>query len=164
MDRYFYLISQLPMLFFDREPLVTISDFLEETEKWFSRKEAQALARVNLHRLTMDALDNTTLRQYIRYESRLRADVAAWRRAQKNDQEYKPETFSPSLLKEGNPLEIEKKLLELRWKFLDDMESEHHFDFGRLVIYYLKLQILHRLMTFNKEEGMEKFKSYEVNL
>ena len=60
-------------------------------------------------------------------------------------------------------MEIEIKLLELRWKILDEMEREHHFDLGFLILYYLKLQITRRYFQFNKEEGLKKFQMlYEV--
>jgi hypothetical protein len=63
--------------------------------------------------------------------------------------------FPVSLVKEGNPLEAEKKLLLYRWNYLSRIEADHHFDFEMLVIYYYKLQILAHLQIFNKDKGLE---------
>jgi len=61
------------------------------------------------------------------------------------------------VIKEGNPLEIEKKLLLLRWNLIEEKQQEHHFDLEFLILYFLKLQILDRLSSFNKEKGQEIF-------
>ena len=64
------------------------------------------------------------------------------------------------MLKEGNPLDVEKKLLQLRWHFIDELEFGHYSDVDFFILYYLKLQILQRLWQFDKERGKEKFLTY----
>ena len=93
------------------------------------------------------------------------SDIAMWRKAQQRDQDYKPSSFPVSYVKEGNPLDIEIRFMEMRWIFIEEMERDQHFDLGILILYYLKLQILSRMFKFNKEEGLKKFqKLYEVNV
>jgi len=58
---------------------------------------------------------------------------------------------------EGNPLDKEIKLMRTRWEFLDNLSVGRYFDLGALIIYYLKLQILERKDSFNKEKGREVF-------
>ena len=60
-------------------------------------------------------------------------------------------------MKEGNPLDVEKKLLRIRWELLEAEEAEHHFDLGYLILYYLKLQILDKLSVFDQDAGMETY-------
>ena len=48
-------------------------------------------------------------------------------------------------------------LLRHRWSLLDDFEVGHYFDIERLIIYYLKLQILWRKQQFNREDGTNVF-------
>jgi hypothetical protein len=98
------------------------------------------------------------LKRIKRFEYEFRNDLALWRRARAEGEEYKPESFPPTLLRDGNPLEIEKRLLKHRWDFLDHLEQDHHFDFSFLIIYYLKLQILDKLALFDRERGMDRFR------
>ena len=165
MDKYYYFVAQLPMLFYGKESDITSEHFLDEAKKWLSNKDYNILSRISVDDFDVKAKSNKVLTAFKIYESNIRTDIAMWRKAKKIDQDYKPSTFAPSIIKEGNPLEIEKKLLELRWAFLDEMEREHNFDLGFLILYYLKLQILKRLFTFNKEKGLNKFqKFYEVSI
>lgn len=165
MDKYYFLVAELPSLFFGREPGISIEKFLEEAENWMDRRDYQVLLRVALNDWDSSQPLNPVYDMFRQYEQKLRSDIALWREAQKRDQEYKPVSFPVALIKEGNPLEVEIRLLELRWRFIDELEREHHFDLGFLIIYYLKLQILRRYFTFNKERGLEKFqKLCEVNI
>ena len=97
--------------------------------------------------------------QYKEFEYQFRNDLALWRKSLRTGQEYKPTSFPPSLVKEGNPLEIERRLLNRKWDYIEGLEQDHHFDLEFLILYYLKLQILHRLSVFNKEKGMETFQN-----
>ena len=97
-------------------------------------------------------------REYKKFELQFRSDLALWRESIREGEEIKTTCFPVSMVKEGNPLEVEKRLLVHRWHFLEGMEKEHHFDFGFLIIYFLKLQILQKLSVFNKEKGVEVFK------
>ena len=165
MDKYYYFVAQLPMLFFGRETSMSMDYFLAEAEKWLSAKDFKSLSKVDINNFSLAGKFPATLASYKKFESALREDIFNWRLAKQHDQDYKPVSFPMSVVKEGNPLEIELKLMKLKWDFIDEMEREHHFDLGFIILYYLKLQILRRLFTFNKEKGLEKFqKLYEVNI
>jgi len=165
MDKYYYIISQLPTLFFGKESTISINYFLEEAQKWMTPRDYEVLSQVDMNEFSIDKKTHPVFFQFKLFESQIRTDIALWRKAQKQDQEYKPSNIPVSALKEGTPLNVETRLMELRWNFLEEMEREHHFDLGYLILYYLKLQILRRYFTFNKEQGLEKFqKLYEVNV
>ncbi len=157
MDKYYFLIAELPTLFFGKEPAITIEKFLEEAETWMDRRDYQILARVNLNDWDTSQPLHPTYDDFRRFEHGVRTDIALWREAQKRDQEYKPASFPVALIKDGNPLEVEIRLMELRWRFIDELERDHHFDLAFLILYYLKLQILRRYFIFHKERGLEKF-------
>ena len=157
MDKYYYLVSQLPTLFFDRENYMTIDLFFNEAEKWLSKKDFDALLLVDINDISLNERFPHILCKYKEFETQLRNEIAQWRKAQKLGQEHKIRMFPVSVVKEGNPLEVEKKLLEHRWKFTEEMELGHYFDLNFLILYILKLQMLRRLSTFNKEEGFKKF-------
>lgn len=157
MDKYYYLVAELPTLFFGKEPGISVEKFLEEAQNWMDGMDYQVLSQVDMNDFDGKKKINRVYRDYTFFENKIRTDVALWREAQKRDQEYKPSNFPVSMIKEGNPLEIELRFMEMRWQFIDEMEREHHFDLGFLILYYLKLQILRRYFAFNKEHGMEKF-------
>ena len=165
MDKHYYIVSQLPTLFFKKETSITIDYFLTESEKWISGKEFKTLLNADINDTSVRTNDHNVLVLYKNFESRLRNDIVNWRKARHLDQNYTPSSFPVSLIKDGNPLEVERNLMELRWAFIDEMERERHFDLGVLILYYLKLQILKRYFTFDKQKGLNKFRShYEVNV
>ncbi|MBN1155108.1 DUF2764 family protein [candidate division KSB1 bacterium] len=165
MDKYYYLISQLPTLSFGKEAQITIDKFLEEAEKWLSSRDYERLVQVSIdsHQSARD--DHPVIKSFKHLEHKIREDIALWREAKKRDQEYKPVSFPVSLLKESNPLEAEIKLMEKRWELIDAMERDYNFGFAPVLLYYLKLQVLRRYFIFDKEKGLQKFqKLYEVDL
>jgi hypothetical protein len=164
MDKYYYLVAELPTLFFGKEPGITVEKFLEEAQNWMDASDYRILSQVDMNDFAAEKKIDQVYDHYKFFENKIRADIALWREAQQRDQEYKPANFPVAMIKEGNPLEIEHRFMEMRWQFIDELEREHHFDLGFLILYYLKLQILRRYFTFNKEQGLKKFqKLCEVN-
>lgn len=158
MDRYYYFVAQLPHLYFDKETYMTIDRFFEEGKKWLSRKDLSVLRGISISDFVPGDSDPEVVRLYKDFEYSLREDLASYRRARKVFQEYKPRFISSGVLKELNPLEVEKSLMKIRWDFIEQLEVGHHFDVDILILYLYKLQILERLRTFNKEKGFEKYK------
>ena len=115
MDKYIYFVSQLPALLFDQEPLITIENFLIEAEKWLSGKDLSILSDVSLTGIEIRDDDPEVLRHYKITESELLDELVRWRKTRESDQEYKPRTFSVAALKEGTPLDAERRLLQWKW-------------------------------------------------
>jgi len=152
-------VAQLPFLQFDKKPAIARIQFLQEAKKWLNDTDFRNLVRASMDSFTPQAEDTEILKAYKNFEKSLREEIVLTRKASKEGVEFK--TFGiikPSLL-EGNPLEVEKKLLKLRWDFIEAQEKEHFFDLGLVILYFLKLQILERLFTFDKEKGLEAFDS-----
>ena len=165
MDKYYYIISLLPTLTFDKQPDVTVDYFMTEAEKWTSGRDFNLLASLDLGDVDVKSSDPGSLKEIRAFELAIRNDLVAWRREKRAGREHKPTAFSASLVKDGNPLVVEKNLLKLRWDILSEKALEHHFDLEALIFYRLKLQILQRLAQFDKEKGLEKYKSmYKVSI
>lgn len=159
MDKYIYFVSQLPMLLFDKQPLIRIDDFLAEAEKWLTDTDYSILSRINLLSIEPEHDDPDVLRQYKERERAFQDELVSWRKTRGTEREYKPRLFSLGMLKEGTPLDAERLMLQWKWNDIDEEEHMHHFDLEYLVIYFLKLQILHRLMSFDGEQGLKKYHS-----
>ncbi len=158
MDKYYYLVAQLPMLSFGRESAMGVDSFLNEARKWMSAADFQILLATDIRSTERRGSEPGVLADFKQFEHKMRTEVVEWRKARKLGQEYKPGLFPVALVKEGNPLQVEKKQMEFLWKYLEELETGHHFDLEVLILYFLKLQLLARLESFNKEVGMQKFK------
>lgn len=158
MDKYYYLISQLPFLNFETEPAVTRRYFIDEAKKWLSEDDFSSLEQIDISQYeVITDTKSEILKNYSLFEFELRAELKEWRKAKKEGHEHKPYFFSSALLKDDDPLQVETKLLQLRWDYVSIHEPGHNFDLDAVIAYYIKLQILERLNTFNKEEGNIKF-------
>lgn len=165
MDKYYYLAAQLPVLRFDQDLPIEIDTFLSEAQKWLSPADYSLLSEVDINLTTVSPEDPLPLKSFKRFEHQLRTELSQWRKAYKQRLEYKPAVFPVALVKEGNPLEIEIRLLSLRWYFLSDLEFSHYSDLDFLILFHLKLQILHKRRYFDKKSGLEKFQTYtEIGL
>lgn len=157
MDKYYYVVAQLPLLYFDKEPTTTTQMFLEEAEKWLNRGDYAILSQARFDAVTLKGKQSGLLRRYVTWESQFRDELGAWRKAARDGMDFKPESFSLSLVKEGNPLQIEMAMLKRRWDYIEQIEPEHHFDLEFLILYFFKLQILEQAARYNKEKGLEIF-------
>ncbi len=157
MDKYYYLASQLPFLKFGEEPYLKREDFLQEAEKWSGERDFLVLSGADINELTAHENVPEVLNDYREFEASLRREISRLREALKAGREHKIPESLKGVVDEGDPLDIEKKLLHLRWEFIEEKEEGHYFDLGFLILYFLKLQILERLFIFNKEEGMVTF-------
>jgi replicative superfamily II helicase len=151
------MVSLFPTIYFDTEPDTSVNYFLLEAEKWLSSRDYKIISGIDMNNVSPNKLDTKFLKEYKENENRFRSDLVSWRKANLVRKDYKPKFLPASLVKEGNPLQVEKNLLKFRWDYLEEKEQEHHFDLDTLIIYYLKMQILQRLNQFNKEKGIEKF-------
>ena len=157
MDKYYYVVAQLPLLYADKEPTITSVSFLEEAEKWLSSGDYAILSQVRYDSTDIGISKPKLLKEYVEQELLFRTELAAWRKAHNDGVDYKPESFPVSLIKDGNPLEIEKALLKRRWDKISQVEPDFHFDLEFLILYFFKLQILEKLSLYNKEKGLEIF-------
>lgn len=159
MDKHYYFVSQLPSLFFDVEAGISLEAFFAEGEKWLSDWELDILSRVSTDDTEAVEGDPDVLQGFRAFEFNMRTDLALWRRTRGTDQEYRPSGFPVSIVRDGTPLEAERELLKLRWNYIENEAPAHHYDLEFLILYCLKLQILRRLFSFNKEEGLKTFQT-----
>lgn len=156
MDKFVYLVTQLPALEFNGPAPWTTERFRDEAEKWLSERDRRVLegARLDASSVPGDP-EPEALRAYRAFDRRLRAALIAWRRRESEDGRL-PDP-PPGIPRDGNPLERETALWRLRWQRLEELETGHHFDLTILILYYLKLQIAERLGRFDAEAGMRHF-------
>ena len=152
MDKYYYFVSQLPFLTFGQESYIDKEKFLDQAKKWLSDKDFLMISDLSLNDFYPGEGDSKVLVKYKNFERALREEISWFRK-----NESRIETSFNLNLNQGTPLEIEKALLHLRWKFIESLEEGHFFDLEILILYFLKVQVLERLLTFDKEKGLVVF-------
>ena len=162
-DKYYYLISSLPALFLDRSPSIDSDTFLERCRTELPEKRGLELQTVTLAPLNPPVCPAEA--RWQAWETYLR-NLLVWRRCHHTgcDQAHqwiRPETdVFPGIIREVDeamtaetPLERERILDRLRWRKLDDLASEHHFDFEALVLYKIRLLITEKWRDHDLESG-----------
>jgi len=156
-SKYYYLLSSLPYLIFEIKKQISSENFLSESEKWLSKKDMNTLKNVYLNNTTLKPEDPDILKEWKKFNTTLREEIMTMRTAQKtHTKEILTENLK-NIYEEKNPLLMEKRFEKTRWDFIEQKEFSYNFDINSLVLYFLKLQILERLLVFNKTEGTKIF-------
>ena len=129
---------------------------MEQAAKWLSGKEFIELKALSL---SMSEPGDATgvLREYKEFDSKLRSELAHWRKTIKTGSEYKIQSQLATVVLEPDPLEAEKKILHIYWRHIEELEVGKFFDLDYLRLYVLKLCILERFFMFDKEQGAKVF-------
>lgn len=156
MDKYYYLLSQLPFLRFGGEAGLSREEFFYQSEKWLEQKDLNNLKQADISYANRSVPNLRVLKEYARFEEKIREEIGKYRAARKKQQEYQP-FKTKDILSEENPLKREIKLMSKQWIFIEEMEKDHVFDLSALALYFLKLQILWRMSSFDRETGIKEF-------
>ena len=154
-DKYYYLIASLKYLKFGDTAFPTELEFLSECEKWIEEKDLAIIKKADLDYDSTKYNDPETVKDWKEINSLLKSELAGIRKARKRDLHEKYLGSIAKIFEEQTPLLMEKAFERIRWNFLEEKESEHNFDLEAVILYYLKIRILARLATFNKEKGQE---------
>lgn len=68
------------------------------------------------------------------------------------------------LVETDDLVEREKKVDQLKWKWLEDASFFHYFTVERLFVFLLQLEMIERWVLLNKEKGSELFRQMIQNL
>jgi hypothetical protein len=157
-NKYYYLIASLPYLEIEEELKINEETFLYECKKWLTEVDLEALNSAVISYKEPKEKENSLILRWREFDGELKKELAAIREAKKNKSSEKSgQETARNIIDQETPLLMEQEFEKIRWRFLDNEESKHDFDINSLVIYYLKLQILERLDSFDKEKGEEKF-------
>jgi len=151
-----YLISSLPSLTFGQLPPISLDTFHSEAKEQLSSKNFRKLQKLDLK--SKNDTDASELKRFFEVLGQLHADLIEIRKAKINERSPAIQTL-PKLVIEQNPLEREKSIMKWQWEQLTDIDSGETFTFTELLVYKLKLQILHRLNSFIAEKGLKILKS-----
>ena len=158
-NKYYYLISSLPYLDFDKPLTIDREWFLDEAKKWLTDKDLKILKSIDMDNFSVLSSDTDIIKEQKAFEEALRKDLKEARIIRRDNLDEKPPKQIRDVFQKANPLEMEKALLKKRWDFIEEIDFGYHFDLNALIFYFLKLMILERLSSFNKEEGAHVFEN-----
>ncbi|MDX9746692.1 MAG: DUF2764 family protein [Syntrophales bacterium] len=167
LNHYYYTVASLPLLSYDSEKFMSEKEFLVCCESTVTEKDFQLLKRISLVPPSRDESTHPVLAKWNSWERGLRNELVKMRAGRKgvdSDKYIAPgvmETDLQNLARDAfgsaTPIEAERVLERARWTYLDNLEAGHYFDLGKLIVYYLKLQLLWRKSNINKEKGRSNF-------
>lgn len=158
-SNYYYLVASLPYLKFEQAPPLSKEDFILECAKWLAPNDLKQIKNLDINDFTIKPKDLPIIKEWKAFDLGLRQELARIRHARHTSPGEKAHSYLKDVFDEPNPLFMEKNLTKKRWAFLEEREFGCHFDMNAIIIYFLKLQFLERLASFNKEEGMDLLKS-----
>ena len=173
MGGYFYTVASLPFLAFDTASPMREEDFLYLCKNSISGADWDVLRQARFPSPAGLKTGNATLDSWTAGEQSLRAELAKLRAAKKGmeaESYNRYGVYSTSILEaarkafgEESPSDAETTILRALWALLDELETGHLFDVDKLIVYYLKMQIIELKNIRNKAEGEKNFSSlYEA--
>ncbi len=175
-----YLMSSLPNLSFQdaQEARSRVSSILrkyagppaegksltaildDEAEKFLTPRASLLLRQIDLntiHHTACRQSKNRVLSAFSNYAFSLKERVRQLRMARRKDGRQASSQKQPLSIAPGTPLEEEIQLLKMQWDKLEELSIGHYADFGAVVVYKLKLMILLRWWSFDRNKGFETF-------
>lgn len=148
-----YLISSLPALSFGKAPPITINEFTTMAHAELTQKNCKVLGEIDLQNIDGNGNGTSSLagKIYPLLEE-LQQELAGIRQAKSQGQTAKTDLLPASVLK-ANPLEREIQIMQCLWETLDDSAQGKTFTMHEVLVYKLKLQLLHRLHSFDTDKG-----------
>ncbi|TVR68097.1 MAG: hypothetical protein EA427_11360 [Spirochaetaceae bacterium] len=180
MQQYYYTVASLPAIRLEEPPFLTSEEFLEICRTEASPEDLEVIRSAVI---LPDAPDhssdqpspppgvlgiwNRMVREFQAHAAPMRAQNLGW----EGDRLPRTEGLDASMaertraiLSEDTPLKAENALMRWLWQLAEDLETGHHFDREKLVVYHLKLQLAtRRARLADHESGSEEFsRQYEV--
>lgn len=174
MSQYYFAVASLPHLVYDMEKVPSIEQFLEICETNIKPGDLALIKSARYDDLEGKKVRNKVLKEWLIWERNLRNSLVVLRSKKlhispekylrKNPEIFIDDTFVREAFEDDSPLDAEDILNWERWSYLDNVELGHYFDEIKLVVYYLKLQLLWRKKEIDKQKGTRKFNEIIENL
>ncbi len=173
MSQYYFFVASLPTLSLTSDRRPSTPAFLAHCRGNISERDFQLLSRALIDPPQQLVTESSLLTEWTAFEMGLRNELARQRagnrgvdpaediRHDRTGETHTGRVGLSELVREAQnqatPLATEEFLIRARWRVLDDLETGHYFDSERVLVYYLKLQLLERRSAFTKNAGEERF-------
>lgn len=164
---YYYLAASLPMLLYETEKTMPADEFVGICAQHLSDRDYRLLCTASISDLKPKVPSNCTLDRWRRWETSLRNELVTLRAKNRKVEVDRYLLESPVIsttqaiareaFDQESPLQAEELLNRARWATLDELEVGHYFDIERILVYYLRLQVLQRKAMLLEEKGLQAF-------
>jgi len=144
-----YLMTSLPSLTFGQKPPISMNEFNEDAKNQLSARHFKKLALVDMELLDVKKGGIKSVATLVKD---VKHDLNEVRKAKLQNRQAKFGRLPEAVLS-GNPLEREENILKWQWEELSTIEAGKTFTLTEVMVYKLKLQILLRLHSFDKNKG-----------
>lgn len=151
MSNLVYLMCSLPSLSYGEKPPITHNEFFQEAQSQLSKKSFQKLDQFSFQNISTGSVKGK-LKKFTNLIDELQQDMTELRAARRQKKSPELINLSKSLL-DMNPLERELAIIKWQWDHLTAMEVGANFTMTELMVYKLKLELAHRIYSFNEEQG-----------
>ena len=151
MSNMVYLMTSLPSLSFGQVPPISIDEFNRDAKSQLSASHFKKVESVDIQK--MDATKGG-MKSITFLLNEIQHDLSEIRSAKAEKRQPKLERL-PKRVITGNPLEREEQIMKWQWEELDTIEAGKTFTLTEVLVYKLKLQIISRLHSFDKEKGAQ---------
>jgi len=146
-----YLMCSLPSLSFGQVPPLSLEEFNIDAGNQLSVRQLNVLNRISIH-----GIEGKTgigkLNSLAIMLGDVQSDIAEIRNAKKQNIQANISNLPRPVLSD-NPLDREKQIMQWQWEELDTIEAGKTFTLTEVMVYKLKLEILHRLNSFDIDKG-----------
>jgi len=155
MSNLVYLMTSLPSLTFGKVPPISIDEFNSDAKSQLSARHFKIVESVDMQKMNAAKGGLKSIKSLL---NDVQHDLSEIRNANAQKRQPKLERLPRTVLA-GNPLVREKKIMQCQWEELDSIEAGKTFTLTEVLVYKLKLQIITRLHSFDKEDGAKVLKS-----
>lgn len=155
MSNMVYLMTSLPSLTFGQKPPISMDEFNEDAKNQLSTRHFKKLALVDMQLLEAK---KGGIKSVAALVNDVKHDLNEVRNAKLQNRQAKFGRL-PKAVFSGNPLKREEKILNWQWEELGTIEAGKTFTLTEVMVYKLKLQILLRLHSFDKDKGAKVLES-----
>lgn len=164
---YYYFIASLPHLSFSQPEPLSYEQFLSLSSSFLYVKDFEIIKSISLSSIGDEAACLHSIKKWMVWDSIFRAQLASMR-ASRLGRQVRIEKGGESAVainatmtaKEvfgiSSPFHADEEIDKARWDYLDSLQWGHYFDIDWLALYSLKLLILERRATFDKEKGLQR--------
>lgn len=146
-----YLMTSLPALTFGQEPPISMDEFTKDAKSQLSARHFNKLEKLDIQNLHTKKGGIKNIAGLI---NDVKDDLIEVRSAKMQN---RPASYKrlPKHIFVENPFQREVNLMKWQWEELDTIEAGKTFTLTEVLVYMLKLQILLRLHSFDKNKGAE---------
>jgi len=167
LSQYYFLVSSLPYLTKDSTVQLTVSSFMELCREQLTKNDLNIIEKCSLDNFIIGKNINSTYLRWQLWEINLRNELLKLRSQKKGAQQDKylvscdriieTDEVARNAFNQASPLDAENMMDNARWNLIESMEVGNYFNLEKLILYSLKLQILEKKASYNKELGIKEF-------